>query len=789
MPKLTKKQRRAKRERRKLAKSKRQSRKRTAQQRPWVAPKMRLYQLPKFLPDDMTREQRLEALRSVGARAEERFNQLYSGIAQWFRDYDAVYLLSYCAFYFLSSREGVDPELDQRRFFSPHLVEIMQAFALSEQRAATVKPLLGNAKRLFDEMREIGETMQLRLLKIPDGLVDEADLDAYGLRMEMMSHTAAIRNWAHVHQMKRVTLSLAGLVGEDFRAVYGVNSADFFRMLFALTDERESLLNDHIRLLRSSLRIRDYKRMIAAYNAAFPENIATTDSEADELWSRAGRKRMNLVGMLMSHADLKLDRIYSFTVERALSLLPGAPESSLRDLLKRLSYKFGDLRDFNKEHIILGNPVWDRPFIELEGDTYFSGIWGVMYHIALELLESLVWENAELRERYTVAKAAFLEDELESAFRSAFPHASVHRGSNWTDPVTGATFENDLTVTVDSFALVVEAKSGAVSDPAKRGAPKRLFDTLKTLIEEPSEQALRFIDFLKRHPAEHSLATRRGETNIIDSRLIRYYVPWGVTLSHLGMIGSNLKKLIDAKVVAKSLEELAPSMSFTDLEIVFSLLPLEVEKLHYFARRREFEAHMLYEGDELDLLALYLENGFNIGDTEYARDVVLNIGLKSKELDPYFIGVGAGHQVEKPILRLSTWFRDLLERISERRTEGWAETGFILLNSTQEDQEKFEKMLKQLIKRIAEGKAEKKHNWVIFSSGPERRRYYIVGYPYTTRDKSERDEMLSAIIGDEKFQNARGVVVIGVRMDRPDYPYSVMARRAATELFDVLTLK
>src|SRR3546814_19200120 len=63
------------------------------------------------------------------------------------------------------------------------------------------------------------------------------------------------------------------------------------------------------------------------------------------------------------------------------------------------------------------------------------------------------------------------------------------------------------------------------------------------------------------------------------------------------------------------------------------LLTREVEKVHYLSRRREFEAHMDYEGDELDLLGFYLDNGFNIGDTEYSQDIVLNMALKSKELD------------------------------------------------------------------------------------------------------------------------------------------------------------
>ena len=146
---------------------------------------------------------------------------------------------------------------------------------------------------------------------------------------------------------------------------------------------------------------------------------------------------------------------------------------------------------------------------------------------------------------------------------------------------------------------------------------------------------MRFINFLKNNQGAHRFQTKYGTTNAFDNTTIKYYIPLGITLTNLGMISSNLKKLIKARVVNKTLEELAPSISLSDLECVFELLTLEAEKSHYLARRREFEAHFEYEGDELDLLGFYLDNGFNIGDREYSKDLAIDMSLKSKELDPY----------------------------------------------------------------------------------------------------------------------------------------------------------
>ena len=337
--------------------------------------------------------------------------------------------------------------------------------------------------------------------------------------------------------MKRVTLDLAASIKEPFKSLYGVDPVELMRLFFDLTEDRSDLLNAHRDKLRTCYRAGNYKKVVEAYNAVFPENVPIDGPAVEDIWIRAGRKKRNLLAMLFTHADLKLDRIYSFTLEHAQSLLnTKVPDEILERLLDRLSYQFGHLKDFNKEYFVLGNPVLSRPFIRVAERSYFSAIWGVLPHIALDVLEDLVWADDSLRNVYTKAKADFLELEVERLFRKTFPNASVHRGSLWTDRQTGQVYENDLTVVLDNFALVVEAKSGVVSDPARRGAPKRLFETLRELIEEPSEQALRFIDHLERNQGEHSFNTKSGAINVIDSRMIKYYIPLGVTLANLGSI-------------------------------------------------------------------------------------------------------------------------------------------------------------------------------------------------------------------------------------------------------------
>ena len=754
----------------------------------WEAPKMKLFQMPKLIRDDLSWEERLTLLRAVGDEAKVAFEDKYSNIQRWLTDYDPVYVLSMCAFYFSSFQEGTDPEAAGKLEFFSHYLEIMQAFALYQPRSLNLTALGADMDRLKSEMSEIGQVMSLRHLAIPEALTTEDEFNAYNLRTEMMIDTTAVRNWAYPHQMQRVVLDLAMAVHAEFLGKYRVDPVVFFTMMFRLADERNDLLNAHISRLRNVFGKKNHGKIVASYNDAFPENVPILKAAADELWDMAGRNKNALRSLLVSHADLMLKDIYSFSLDHALDLLGGgAGRDAVKDILARLSYRFGDLADFNRDHIILGNPVLSRPFIQLDDERYFTAVWGILPHLAFDLLEDLVWGDSALKSKYTRAKSKYLEDELERVIRSGFPNATLHRGSLWRDPATGVEYENDLLVVIDSFALVLEAKSASVSDPARRGAPERLAETLQELIEAPSDQAHRFINYLESHKQTHTFNTKRGVTNVIDSAVIKYYIPLGVTLSHLGAIGSNLKKLIKAGITHKRLEDLAPSISITDLESILELLPLEIEKIHYFARRREFEAHMEYDGDELDLLGFYLDTGYNVGQSEYDNSIALNMLMKSKELDPYFIASREGKLIPKPSLSMTSWWRDILTRISETRTEGWIETGFILLNTTIEDQEKFEHEFKALLRRVKCGEVDMPHNFVILKSGPDRRLYVIAGYPYTTTDKEVRNSVIADLIDSKFSAGVRGMAVIGVSLTFPSYPYSVLARRSATDLFDTLT--
>ncbi len=784
--KPSKKQKRKLRKQQKANYSKHRKHRMSEKQTPWEPVKMKLFELPSPFPDDLSQSKRLEILNKIIKNAKEQFDQKYPLMEQWFKEYDPLYLLSFCAVYFLSCPEGIDREAMGEQEFFCHYLEILQAFALINERCCSVQPLLEKQKQFMDEIKEIGNAMQLRLFDMVDKIEDDADIHKQELRFSIMADTIAVRNWGYYYQMERITTDLARLVNKKFLSKYGLESDKTIRMLFQLCSLVGDKLNNRLDKVRTFFKKKTLPEIIDSYNNTFPENVPIEGEGLETIWELAGKDINNLKILLICHSDLKLQDIYTFTLREFLDAYGDKTKAEeLQFLLDKWSFCFGDLKNQNKEHIILDNPVHHKPFIKLDDYRYFSSLIGMLPHISISLLEEIIFEDAVWKKEYTdELKSKYLEKEVERLSTKYFPNASIFRGSYWKDPVDNKNYENDLCVVLDNFVIVIEAKSGLISAEARRGAPDSLKENLTKLVVEPAIQANRFIEFLKKNRRLHEFNTKRGVVNRIDSSLIDYFIPLSITLEEIGAIASNLKQLIDAGLVEKQINQLAPSMCLTNFEIVLDLLPLEAVRIHYLSRRREFEFNVKYVADELDLLAFYLDNGFNIGEVEFNKDWYINLGPKSKELDPYYIAKGDGKIIKKPKLAMTKWWEDMLGYIDKRKKKNWIMSSYILLSTTIDQQKEFELRFKGLKKLIKRGKAPHKHTWINFLSGCKKRRHLIIGFPYKTTDKDLRNDLIAESLSpDNDIGEVLGVLCIAQNIDTDNYPYSVLASRKNNKLF------
>lgn len=754
--------------------------------KPYEAVKQQMREMAHVFPLEMTFAERHKIIVDAGENAAVKFEENYKKLQEFFGRYDPLYLCSFSILYFLGHKEGIDKEaIDGEMEFHSFFVETMQALMLFDKRTQFTIPLGAMAGELHDLLRDMNRNQSMRYSTMGKNVKDANELDPLLLRIEMMGDTLAVRNWAYEPQMKVITFELVELTRDKFTAVFDYDPVALFEVILGLVEHTNEKLNGFLQKLRLVLLEKNYRVMFEKYSKTFNVPIGSEEEQLD-IWEKSGRNMKKFKGYLIAHSDFFLTELNTFGIDEMLTLTSYNFEAEkLREIMDSLSYHFGDLSDWDKDHVFLNNPVHQRPFIKLDNGRYYSGVSYLFYHLGIDLWENLLRTNAKLFNQYLLEKGKYLEGKLAALFRKEFPNGKVLLGSQWRCPDTGKTFENDLILLIEEFAVIVEAKSGMVTSPARRGAPDRLFQTLKELMVEPSEQAMRFVEYLKKNPVIHQFKTKSREINEIDASKIKYFIPLGVTLSSLGAIGSNIKKLVDAKITDKKLEELAPSISFCDLEIIFDILELQAEKLHYLARRREFDAHANFQGDELDLFGFYLDNGFNIGETEFDENFYLQLTLKSKELDPYVLGTAKSIKVKKPRLAKTKFWEDILKKLDGKGTN-WLQSSYILLHAPFQDQIEFEKKFNLLKDLIRKGKMKNDHNWASFLSGPERRRYKIIGYPYENISRDDRLEMLNEIIHRELEEDIRGIMIIGADLKMPIYPYNVIAGADKTNFFDEL---
>ena len=742
---------------------------------------MKLYQESPLLPDSMSREERIALIQEIAQIAEDEFQQKYFSLGEWFERYDPLHLLAYCCSYFVCHPAGVDPELGGGLDFHPYHLEILQAFALMQERSSSDRPLGLEAEGLLDVMSAIGQAAVNRGLKASIDQVEGGSEWNFVLST-IRTQTMAVRNPGYPHHIHRITRDLAETVREDFVDVHGIDPIRLVDALFRLPEVASTRLNEHLARVAHFYREKSYQAVATSYVESFPD---VGDFDADWLFQLAGRSLRSMKAMLVYHSDMRLADCFTFTLDDVVEAYGQCvDQEAVQTVIDKLAFEFGDLGDRNKEWVILDNPVWKRPFIKIDDETYFLALAGHIPHYASGLFEGLVAEDRALEQKYRDRKARYLEDEIERLFRTGFPDGRIYRGSMWDDGA-GNKGENDLTLVLGSVAIVVEAKFGSLTPPAQRGAPKRLVDTVRQLIVEPADQAYRFIRILEGTEDPQSFVTNSGAENTIDVSGVRYFLPLTVTMEQFGFV-SNLRNLAESRISDREESELAQVLSLTDLMVIFEVLDLQSEKVHYLFRRRELGARMRLHGYEMDVLAFYLDRGFNIGEVEFSGNNSMDLTLASKQLDPYFGGQLFGITVDKPALRLTPWWTRILQRLDSDLSGDRLDAALVLLNVPFDDQKKLERQFAKLSDRVQRKRGEEPRTWVQLLTAPAERQFCVAFYPYFSAYREKRNEVIDDFLGADKVQESRGAVCVGVDLDHGDVPYSVVALTPKPDLFDQL---
>ena len=723
--------------------------------------------------EGLSDEQRRLAIEEIATNSEEKYQGALSELRAMLRRHHPLLVLSHMSSYGLSVAVGETTgvtKLDSDYELFPFHVEILQALFLQiapdELSGEPFRPHV--LTQVWDQVKTLCDTHNFRRLH-PAGVHLPDDEMAVALAQHLMrSATQAVRNWGYHSQIKRIARDLYCPFDAHLLEARGFSASDVFDVFEAMVTEVESRQTVHretlVNLFRSSgtngrMLVENYHELIGLEKEKaerFVEDLNVEETPLDRVRS-----------MIIAHYDLRLPSVYTFLASDLAESL-GLEEDRVSAVLDEYALSFGALSDYETEHLHLSNPVWEKPLIRLSAGEYFCALPVSFFSFVIACMESVLFPFAAAVSDH---RAEYLESKVAEIVERRFPSSHTKRNFQWVKD--GTTYETDLIAFIDSFALVIECKSGKVTPPALRGAPDRLRKHIRELLIDPNLQSLRLkqrIEFLGSHPnASDSIRDRIG----YDLVKVRKVVRVSVCLEDFGSIQSHLKQLEDTGWLPVDFAP-CPTMNLADFETVFDLLDHPVQILHYLMKREAVEASVGYFADELDLLGLYLTTLLDIGDVE--PDVEFTFTDMSAPLDAYYNSLDAGVTLDKPRPAISPLFAAIFSQLEQGGAARWTEIGVGLNMFSPDDQTKITKMLAKLEKRVHRNWRTQGHDNMVICIPPKASTYALSYVMFKNGTATEgRHFMEHAAATALESDHVQTVIVIGKNIDRDDVAYDAIA--------------
>lgn len=635
-------------------------------------------------------DEEVAAAHSAGKDAGEQFEASLASLRELLASADQVEILA---------RAGIQATLAQRprkrksaaielQIFH---VELLQALSLADERQQdrTLRDfpaLASSAMTLIDQNQRAYRNKSKA--KITSDVAENAKRDLIDL---VRGWTLAVRGPRHPQQTRRYVSEIATQVEAVFRNAYGCGALAVVEALETVVTLTEKRLQTLIEETGPWVTKSSPKTMLETYVAGLSsEDAAAVRANVSSFADKLPQVQAHLWNRMESaYAPL-----LTFRFEDLASTAPSVDREALKRVLNSLSYDFGELGGDALEHLHLDNPVRLRPLIRLADGVYFCPCPPIIGVGLSEIFQALCNRAPKTAKRLEDARAQWLEHRLEILVAKHLPRADLRRSVEWLDADGVTSWESDVVAVMDKTVFVFEAKSGKVSPPARRGAENSLKRDLHKLVGEASIQSSRLKALIEGSSTPLTFETSKGPWTI-DPAEVRDVVRVNVLLDTIGPLSAHWPRLMQCGLLRTA--DIAPSMSIFELETIFEVLTLQLERCHYLSRRADLERTSAYIADELDLLALYLDTQFNLGEQEFGKTPMQLYGLSENLARAY--AMSGDDPPVLPIKRRALW-RSLLQTLETLAHPGWTRFGHRLLNVNYGGQVQFERLVATGWKKI-----------------------------------------------------------------------------------------
>lgn len=720
---------------------------------------------------NINEDEREKLIRGMADKSSEKYDETLAYLKDIAKQYDPLSLLSILANYAtMSSLKEDGTTVSFGEELGQSQVEVIQAICLSVPLSDNKPPAPQDIQPIFDALKDISICFSFKRSADIDLKWNDEKKATRLLQERVRLNTQIVRNWGYYKQviitLKEIFSPLDNLYIEHF-GFSAMNVLDFFIFMVKKVEER---ITDRTTKLAEIYAAKNSCDIVYKYH----EWLGLKKQKADKFitdFQVEKRDVKEVFAMVLSHADLFLNECYTFSKQDcATALALELNDSVINNIFEIFSFKFGDLEDVNTDYIFLANPVWKKPLIKISNDEVFCCIPQVFFSFALTTLDDLLRskENRILSDH----RSKYLEDKIAHIVKSRFPEATTISGLKWN--IDDVQYETDLIIFIDSQIIIIEAKSGKISDTAMRGAPQRLKHNLDELLIQPNIQSLRLkklllelIDDPERHnPIRDKLP--------VDLAKIHGIHRISVSLEDFATIQTNIKGLYDTGWLPEQFEP-CPTLCLGDFQTIFDIIEHPVQIIHYIQQREILEKNVDYMGDELDLLGWYIETLFNIPDfgKEFSQIIVSG---SSGIIDKYYNGRDRGLEVSKPKPKLHLLFEKILKQLEERKTERWTEVGVILHMFSPNDQEKLARLLTKLKRNVEKNWKIKGHKNMLILNPAQNSKFALCYIYFNNQTTNQRYEFIDTGIAIAlEPEHVKYCVVIAKNIENDTRAYDFIA--------------
>ena len=620
----------------------------------------------------------------------------------------------------------------------------------------------------IDAVKALATAFHRRRLRQVRDIRDPEHSFAVGLQEQIRDHTQMVRNWGYYSDMVRIAMAAHAPLDPAFEESHGYSATEFITVANALVEVFCERLGSRFALLQDIFRHRTRKAIVYDFFARYEGVAGDPDALLANLPKRM--KLHELRAMLRAHADRWL--VMEMRVEPGVvAERLGMSVDRVRMIFETLTLRPGSLFGHNPEHLFLANPAWQKPGLHVDDDfiffaphTIISFIWPILRGLC---------EAAGLKDTLEKRRSRFLEDTVAERIAAALPGAVLHRNVKWSWQDRG--YETDLLAVLDRVVLIVEAKSGVISEGGLRGAPGSMRNHIQELLIDPAIQSARLRDILLAAGKGDTAAGKVADKLGLDPAKIERVIRLSVTLDDFSTLASSEAELKRAGWFPSELE-LPPTMNLAELGTCVDILEGPLFFLHYLVARERVQRAAAVFGYECDFLGTYLESGLEVPELEAGTHNAMISGM-SAALDKYYVSRDEGRPARKPRPRIGAYLTSVIESLQNPRARTWTVMGLNLLDAIPPGHDDgLEGELDALAQSAAANWTDPDHRNVIIVTGPCRHGLAIFHvYPEALEDGLI--DRLDAIVGGAMDDMGHDrAMVIARKLERWHLPYEVAAR-------------